>query len=654
MLFSHFSTYLQKLESTPSRLAMTEILAELFKELSGQKELFEKKDVEESVGEKRGKYNLIANSQISQACYLMQGRLVPSYESLEFQLSVKMVIRALVKLERELASGSEKKSAQSAEPVQTATASSLFAEVDKSFAGSELDLLQENTTKRYKKLGDIGLLAEEIVGSMEYGVLTDISDTKISSKTQTTQLPINQVYQDLAEIAREGGSGSQERKLDLLVSLFKKLDAVSAKFVARIIIGKLRLGFSTMTMFDALSWAKYEDKSFSKNLEMAYQKKADIGKLAEIYLLNKDNNLDQKILDGYALEVGVPVVPALCQRLNSAAEIIDKMGEVYAEPKYDGLRVQIHFRRDGFEDGSKVRAYTRNLENVSHMFPELNQLEDFTKADALILDSEAIGYDTESDELLPFQETITRKRKHNIEATSKKVPIRFFVFDVLYLDGRGLISTPLAERKELLKNLFTGGKTFMVAPFIITKDPVLLREYHEEQLLLGLEGAVMKKISSNYLGGRKGWRWVKIKEEEGTSGKLKDTLDVVVMGYYLGRGKRSQFGIGALLAGVLSGGEVVKTIAKIGTGLTEDRLVSLKKKCDELHSSQKPNNYEVDDTLIPDIWVHPDLVIEVAADEITRSPNHTAGVALRFPRLITVREDKSWQDATTVEELGGF
>lgn len=607
MLFSEFSQYLQQLETTPSRIAMTEILAELFQKFE--------------------------NDEVVFACYLMQGRLVPKYESLEFQLSVKMILRALSRLESELSDGSEKK--------VSGESQSLFAEVDDSFSPEQEDSAQKDMTQRYKKIGDLGILAEEIVAE------------HFSKNGADDSLTITQVYKKLVVLAEEGGTGSQERKLDQLVTLFKEIDPVSAKFVARIIIGKLRLGFSTMTMFDALSWAKYGDKSFSKNLEMAYQKKADIGKLAQAYLQNTVSDQDQSILDSYAVEAGVPVVPALCQRLNTAQEIIDKMKEVIVEPKYDGLRVQIHFQRAGFENGTQVRAFTRNLEDVSHMFPELHQLKDVTDAETLILDSEAIGYDTETGNLLPFQETITRKRKHDIEHASEKVPIKFFVFDVLYLNGKEHISEPLLERKETLKKVFQDGKTFTEAPYLITKDPQQLREYHEEQLANGLEGAVMKKVSSRYLGGRKGWRWVKIKEEEGTSGKLKDTLDVVVMGYYFGRGKRSQFGIGALLVGVLDD-DGVKTIAKIGTGLTEERLVSLKNKCDEIQSSQKPKMYIVDDALSPDVWAYPELVIEVAADEITRSPNHTAGVALRFPRLMTVRKDKSWQEATTLKELESF
>jgi DNA ligase-1 len=161
----------------------------------------------------------------------------------------------------------------------------------------------------------------------------------------------------------------------------------------------------------------------------------------------------------------------------------------------------------------------------------------------------------------------------------------------------------------------------------------------------------MKKSDSAYVGGRKGWNWVKIKEEEGSRGKLSDTLDVIVMGYYFGRGKRNQFGIGAVLVGVLDSKEQVKTIAKIGTGLSDEQLRQMKSLCELNKSSDMPNLYQVHKNLLPDVWVKPELVIEIAADEITKSPTHSAGVALRFPRMIRFRDDKNWEQATTLSEV---
>lgn len=585
--FSTFSKALQELEELSSRLDMTERLAALFLQLE--------------------------QDELAPASYLMQGSLVPPYRSLEFQLSTKMLLRAIARVPNTFVEE---------------TTLSLFGNEDSFAAETEV-------SRRYKTTGDLG---EVVAGWM---------------KVHDQQLSLLDVYRALESIARLSGVGSQEAKIAAVVALLSSVDTVSAKFIVRIILGKVRLGFSAMTMLDALSWAVMGDKSHHGLLEDAYQKSADIGLLARTYLsdVEKSKTDPTHVLATYSVTVGIPVVPALCHRLNSAQEIIDKMGEVIAEPKYDGLRVQIHFKRSGFSDGSVVRAYTRNLDEVTHMFPELLELPKLVKEDELIFDSEAIGYNPETHELLPFQETITRKRKHKVGEVSQKVPIKFFVFDILFRGNAGIIEKKLRDRKDVLKDVLSENRTFECATYITTSDPKILREYHEDLLAKGLEGAVIKKVDSNYQSGRKGWKWVKIKEEEGTSGKLKDTLDVVVMGYYAGRGKRSQFGIGALLVGVLDDKEMVRTIAKIGTGLSEQRLQDLKKVCDERVAEVKPPVYIVDASLLPDVWVSPSLVVEVAADEITRSPNHTAKVALRFPRLVGVRTDKNWTDATTMDEL---
>lgn len=581
MQFTTFADYLEKLEQTSSRLEMTYQLADLYKALE--------------------------TDEVLKASHLLQGQLVPAYEGVEFQLSVKMIIRALARIK------------DGAVPTQEAT---LFNEPDFSQAETEV-------TQLYKQKGDAGLVAAEILA---------VKNTK-------STLTLIAVYDALLLIAHDHGQGSQERKLVQLIELMEQLDPLGAKYVARIIVGRLRLGFSTMTMIDALSWAQAGDKSESKLLEDAYQKKADIGKLAQVYMNARNSDERAKALAAYTVEVGVPLVPALCQRLNSSAEIIEKMTEVIAEPKFDGLRVQIHVVK-----GELVRTFTRNLEESSEMFPELIKAVEILNCRSCILDAEAIGYDRETGELKPFQETITRKRKHGISETAEQIPIRCYVFDVLAIDGKSLLSETLQTRKALLKKLFSENDVLKQTPYIVTADATELRNFHEAQLEQGLEGAVIKQIDSIYQSGRKGWSWVKIKEEEGSRGKLNDTLDCIVMGYYAGRGKRTVFGVGAFLVGVLDDDKTIKTIAKIGTGLSDDQFVELKNRCESLTSAEKPSLYDVDKSLVPDVWVSPHIVVEIAADEITKSPNHSAGVALRFPRLVKFRDDKNWEQATTVNE----
>jgi DNA ligase-1 len=606
MQFFEFSQYLEKLERTSSRLEMTAQLAAVFTALE--------------------------KDEVAVASYLLEGRLLPAYHSLEFQMSIKMVVRALARA-----------SWQSPEEVVSSSGTdTLFGEVDWSSRESIV-------TTTYKRLGDIGATAQEL--RTQVGVGENISQTADGT------LSISQVYAALFEIAKNSGEGSQERKVQLLVDLLNNVEPVAAKYVCRIVVGTLRLGFSTMTLLDALSWAMTGTKSESTHLEEAYQKKADIGKLAQTYLQYSDPTQRQQALADYTIEVGVPIVPQLCQVLASPEEVIEKMSAVYAEAKYDGLRVQIHLSRNGLPNpvagGAPihVKTFTRNLEDSTHMFPELMQLLQHVRADEVIFDGEAIGFDPKSGKLLPFQETITRKRKHDIAKTAESVPLKFFIFDVLAIDGRSLLQVELRKRKELLELVLDENEHFMRTSFLTTDEPKELQTYHEQQLAAGLEGVVVKQVDSPYQSGRKGWYWVKMKQTAGAHAKLHDTIDCVVLGYYLGRGKRTGFGLGAFLVGVLRSDQTIVTIAKIGTGMSDEQIKELKLLADKLPVASQPTIYHVTKELMPDVWIAPELVVEIAADEVTKSPLHSAEIALRFPRLIKLRRDKSWQDATTLAQL---
>ncbi len=602
MLFNRLTQYLLNLEKLSSRLEMTELLAEVFKELGEE--------------------------EIAPASYLLQGGLVPSYQSLEFQLSNKMLVRSLANFYLRYENSLKDKGRE------------LFSEQNL-FGADNQELIVKRLNKQYKEMGDLG--------DLFYQTLDNFSELLNNDKN----LNILEVHQKLEDIARVGGLGSQDKKINLLADLLSQVSPLSGKFIARIILGKMRLGFSTMTMLDALSWVKTGDKSESPALEEAFQKKADFGLLAKLYLFEKDLNA-KELASRYKMELGIPVVPALCQRLNSSQEIIDKMGELIAEPKYDGLRIQIHLNKAGFADGSRYKAYTRNLEEVSAMFPELDQLLEEFQGETAILDSEAVGINPDSGKFVAFQETISRKRKYEVDAKALELPIRFYVFDLLYLNDESLIDEQLLDRKKKLSKAINDSQVVKITDYQIISDPIVLTNYHEKQLDLGLEGAVMKKPESAYVAGRKGWRWVKIKEAEGKRGKLNDTLDCIMMGYYRGKGKRQSFGIGALLVGVLD--EVsgkIKTLSKIGTGLTDEQFRKVKNLADQhLTSNHEPNSkYDFKKELAADVWIEPKLVLEIAADEISKSPSHTATVALRFPRLIKIRGDKDWQQATTLQEL---
>ncbi len=542
-----------------------------------------------------GLFTELNPQEIDAACWLLLGRIVPPYEGLEFQFAEKMLMRALART---------------------------------------YDYTVEKISADYKVRGD----------------LADVVATYAATSTTQSMLSISQVYDALSRIAKEIGQGSQDRKIEQVSELLTALDSVSAKFVVRILLTRLRLGFSDMTLLDALSWAKVGDKSARKSLEDAYQLKCDIGKLASRWMEQGYEGINT--ID---IEIGIPIQPALCQRLKTATEMIEKMGKIFAESKFDGTRVQIHIQPPVVSTDWTVRTFTRSLEESSAMFPELHQVSTIFRSHSLILDCEAIGYDQSTGKLLPFQETIQRKRKHDVELFSQQVPLKFFVFDVLFLDGQSLIHIPLVERKKILHELFTQiqGKDhpFIESETLVTSDATQLRLFHKKQLEAGLEGAVIKKFDSPYQPGRKGWSWVKFKEEETAEAKLSDTIDAVVMGYWYGKGKRNQFGLGAFLIGIAGPEERILTLSKVGTGLSDDQWRELKRRTELLVTVNQPGSYIVNKALIPDVFIEPAIIVEVAADELTNSPTHSAGLALRFPRLVRFRDDKSLASITTQSEL---
>lgn len=527
------------------------------------------------------------SEEIKPGTYLALGGLRPLYDSLEFNLAEKQLAKSLA---------------------------------------LAFDHDPEAITKLYRREGDLGSVAQILAG-----------------KQLGKGLDLVSVYDQLLALAKDQGAGSQERKIAALAELLRSVDALSARYVSRIVLGRLRLGFSDKTVLDALSVLEAGDKSAKKKLERSYQASPDIGLLVEEV---KKHGL--KAAEKVRVTLGIPLMPMLCQRLKSPVEMIKKMGRVAVEPKFDGTRVQLHFQRTGKE--WQVKTYTRNLEESSAMFPELKAIASHLNCQEAVLDCEAVGYDPKTSKILSFQLTITRKRKHGIEEAAKSVPLRFYLFDCMYLDGKSLLDLPYEERRQKLKAVVKKDGLFVVDDYHVTDRPEDITRLHKEMLDRGLEGAIIKKIDSQYIPGRTGWLWVKMKEVESSQAKLSDTIDAIVMGYYPGRGKRVQFGLGAFLVGVPKGNKIV-TLAKVGTGLSDELFRDLKQRLDKLVTAKMPEEYEIHKNLMPEVLVIPDLVVEVAADEVTKSPNHTAGLALRFPRLIKFRDDKSPKQATTLAEI---
>ncbi len=507
-----------------------------------------------------------------------------------------------------------------------------------------LNLSQETVQKKAKHLGDIGLVLSEY----------EWENKKILSVTD--------VYTTLCTLEKTGGSGSQEEKITIIKELFYNLDPLSAKFVARIINGKLRLGFSDMTIIDALSWMEVGNKSLHTDLENAYNICADIGLIAHTL---KEHGIHA--IKHMHIKLGTPILPAAAERMPTAKTIYEKLGTCVAEPKLDGFRLQIHLdmsakvltKEGKTKTDPEIHFFSRNLQDMSAMFPDL--IKELYKLDVknLICEGEAIGYDPNTNGFLPFQETVKRKRKHGVEKAATEFPLQLFLFDILYLNNKSYLDVPYIKRHEQLEKIMYGIKSPHL--FVIKHKEIHnaqeLENYFLETVATGLEGIMVKRPDALYQPGKRNFNWIKLKRQE--EGHLEDTIDCVILGYYAGKGKRAHFGIGAFLVGVYNQKEdIFQTVAKIGTGMTDDEWRTLKKKCDTLIVEHKPKNVDCAKELYPDVWITPEIVCRVRADEITLSPLHSAGkttknlgYALRFPRFMDYRLDKSAHEATTDHEI---
>lgn len=555
--------------------------------------------------------------EIGELVYLTQGRVVPLYEAVEFGIADKMMIRAVAQA-----------------------------------FGVEARLVQ----REFGRMGDLGAAAEKI------------KEQRAKSKEKSS-FTINDVYEVLHKVAKSGGEGSQEGKIKLLAELLRKADSLSVRYIVRIPLGKLRLGFSDMTVLDSLSWMISSTKEHRAEIERAYNVRPDLGFIATTV---KKQGI--KGLKGTTPKVGVPILMAKAERLSSGQEIIEKIGKCAVEPKIDGFRLQCHLikskeQREKSKNGESIRLFTRNLEDVTFMYPDVVEgIVEQIEAQEAIFEGEAVAYNLQTGEYLPFQETVQRKRKYNITETAARIPLRLICFDLLYLNGENYLTKPYTERRSTLERIIKKGNGLLVSEEHVVDNPKKLEQIFQDAISRGLEGVMAKKLDGVYRAGARDWNWIKFKRSY--EGKLDDTIDAVVMGYDLGQGKRNTFGIGDFLIGIYDkASDTFKTIAKIGTGLSDEEWREMKKRCDNIKSKDKPARYDADKMMDVHVWVKPEMVVVIRADEITRSSIHTAGrklkpsksgsafdvdvpgFALRFPRLEQFRSDKSPEDATSLKEM---
>ena len=534
-------------------------------------------------------YEASSQEELEPITYLVQGRLAPFFEPVEIGLGERLLITAIA---------------------------------------AAYETPKEEVAKLNRQSGDLSLTAQ-----------------RLAPASRRDSPSVVEVRRRLTQIASTSGAGSMQKKLDGFTSLLADLDAISAKHLVRITLGKMRLGIGDPTVLDAMSLAKKGDKSLRPVLEAAYNRTSDLGLIARTLWTQGEAGLDL-----LKIKAGHPLRPQLAERLPNPEAVIKKLGTVGVQPKYDGLRVQIH------KDGDRVSIFSRNLESMTEMFPELVAAAGALAIENVILDGEAIAYNPESEEYVPFQETTARRRKEDIEEFAARAPMRAFVFDVMFREGSDLTALPYERRFGIVEEVLRDSDTLLTAPLTKTDSTEVLTRELLDNISRGLEGVVAKRLDSPYQAGARNFNWVKLKRN--TSGQLTDTIDLVLLGYYKGKGKRAEFGAGALLAGVYdTDKDEFVTISKLGTGLSDQGWRELHQRLASLEVAEKPAR--VNSNLVPDVWLQPAVVVEVLADEITPSPRHTAGMtaeqpgfALRFPRIVSIRSaDKKPEDATTVREV---
>ncbi|OYT37981.1 DNA ligase [Candidatus Pacearchaeota archaeon ex4484_31] len=539
-------------------------------------------------------FKKVEKDEIDKVIYFCEEQIMPPFKGIEIGMAEKMVEKAISKA-----------------------------------TGKSIKEVEES----YKKLGDLGLASEQLLKKKQVTLI------KLSPPS------IKEVYEILLKIAKTTGEGSVDKKIDLLAGLLTRVSAKEAKYIVRFVLGRLRLGIGDPTIMDSLSQAIVGDRSLRSEIERAYNLCSDLGLVAKV-LFEKG----PKALKQFKVQVGLPIRMALAERLASAKEIIKKIGKCAAETKYDGLRLAIH------KDDGKVEIFSRNQERMTHMFPEIvKAAKEQIKANKAIIEGEAVAFNDETNEFYPFQVTITRKRKYEVAERSKEFPLVLFAFDLLYKDGKDFTKEAYVKRREELEKTIKKGKTIRLAEKIVTDDPEELEKFFELNIERGTEGIVAKRLDAPYQAGARNFNWIKLKRSY--KGELQDTVDVVIVGYFKGKGLRARLGIGALLACVYDDEEdTFKTIAKVGSGLSEENWIKLRELLDKTKVSKKPAR--VDSLIKPDVWTEPKYVFTVMADEITHSPVHTAGrkgnkpgFALRFPRIQGWIRDKKPEDATTVKEI---
>ena len=529
--------------------------------------------------------------------YLLQGIIRPNFEGVELGIAEKLAIRAISKS-----------------------------------SGLSVKKIEDD----YREGGDLGLTASNI----------------LKLKTQTTftveKITVERVYDTLFKIAKLEGKGSQDLKMKYISSMLNDATPVEAKFVMKILLGTLRLGVAENTVMDALAIAFTGKKENKEEIENAYNVSSDLGKVSLVVATDGIEEIKK-----FKISLFSPIRPMLADRVKSEAEAIKKMPQLFAaEYKLDGERVQIH------KQMNKIILFSRRLENITQYYPDI--IENIGKSinvDEGIFEAEIVPINENTGEFLPFQELMHRRRKHKLEEAVLQYPITVNFFDVLYFDNKNCLNLEYTKRREILEKVVKEDNFSKLVPMSLVKNENEVEDFLENSINSGCEGLMLKTPNAGYRAGARGSNWLKLKREY--RNELGDSLDLIVIGAYFGRGRRTGL-YGTLLLGTYNPeNDTFPSICKVGTGFTDESLDQLYQILSNKVILKK--NSRVVSEMEADVWLEPELVLEVVASEITLSPIHKTGLnlvrknsgfALRFPKFTgKIRYEKAVEDASTHDEV---
>ena len=534
---------------------------------------------------------------ISKVVYLIQGKIRPNFEGVELGVAEKLAIKSISKS-----------------------------------TGIPIKKIEDD----YKVGGDLGLTAANM--------LKDKTQTTFSSESIT----LERVYDTLFKIANLEGRRSQDMKIRYISSLLNDATTNEAKFILKILLGTLRLGIAENTLMVALAIAFTDEKDNRELVENAYNVSSDLGHVSEVIVKQGIDGLKK-----FEISVFNPVRPMLADRVKSEDDAMKKFQtEFAAEYKLDGERAQIH------KKGDEIIIFSRSLEKITQYYPDIvEKIPSMLMCDDCILEAEVVAINLDTGNFLPFQELMHRRRKYKIEKAVTDYPITVNFFDVLYYDGNKTMESPYLERRKILTKIIKEDKFAKVIPMSIIRNEGDVLEVLENSINSGCEGLMLKMLNSPYKAGMRGSNWLKLKREY--QNELGDSLDLVVIGAFFGKGRRTgRYGT-LLLSTYNDENDTLPSICKVGTGFTDDSL-------DQLYQILSPTvtikkNSRIESDMEADVWFEPNLVIEVVASEITLSPIHKTGfdvlrkdngVALRFPKFTgKIRSEKHVEDASTDEEV---